>query len=61
MGPKKTSPGTQIGDNGFEVSAAVSGRQKNSALAGNCLGMNPGLAFALAAELSQEGKESAQK
>ena len=54
--------GMQIGDNGFEVSAAVSGRQKTSALAGDCLGMiTPGIAFALAVEIFQEGKESAQK
>jgi len=54
--------GMEIGDNGFEVSAAVSGRQKTSALAGDCLGMiTPGFAFALAVEIFQEGKESAQK
>ena len=54
--------GMEVGDNGFEVSAAVSGRQKTSALAGDCLGMiTPGIAFTLAAELFQEGKESAEK
>ena len=54
--------GLQISDAGFEVSAAVSGRQKTSALAGDCLGMiTPGIAFALAVEIFQEGKESAQK
>ena len=54
--------GLQISDAGFEVSAAVSGRQKTSALAGDCLGMiTPGIAFALAVETFQEGKESAQK
>lgn len=54
--------GLQISDAGFEVSAGVSGRQKTSALAGDCLGMiTPGIAFALAVEIFQEGKESAQK
>ena len=54
--------GLQISDAGFEVSAAVSGRQKTSELAGDCLGMvTPGIAFALAVEIFQEGKESAQK
>ena len=54
--------GLQISDAGFEVSAAVSGRQKTSALAGDCLGMiTPGIAFALAVEIFQEGKESAQQ
>ena len=54
--------GLQISDVGFEVSAAVSGRQKTSALAGDCLGMiTPGIAFALAVEIFQEGKESAQQ
>lgn len=54
--------GMQISDNGFEVSAAVSGRQKTSALAGNCGGMlTPGFAFALAAEIFQFGEERAQK
>ena len=54
--------GLQIGESGFEVSAAVSGRQKTSALAGDCLGMiTPGIAFALAVEIFQEGKESAQE
>lgn len=54
--------GLQISDAGFEVSAAVSGRQKTSALAGDCLGMiTPGIAFALAVEIYQQGKESAQK
>ena len=37
-------------------------RQKTSALAGDCLGMiTPGFAFALAAELFQEGADSARK
>ena len=54
--------GLQISDAGFEASAAVSGRQKTSALAGDCLGMiTPGIAFALAVEIFQEGKESAQQ
>ena len=54
--------GLQVSDAGFEVSAGVSGRQKTSALAGDCLGMiTPGIAFALAVEIFQEGKESAQK
>ena len=54
--------GLEISDNGFQVSAGVSGRQKTSALAGDCLGMiTPGFAFALAAELFQEGADSARK
>ena len=54
--------GLEISDNGFQVSAGVSGRQKTSALAGDCLGMiTPGIAFALAAEMFQGGTESAQK
>jgi hypothetical protein len=54
--------GLEISDNGFQVSAGVSGRQKTSALAGDCLGMiTPGFAFALAAEFFQEGANSAKK
>jgi len=54
--------GMQIGDYGFEVSAAVSGRQKTSALAGDCAGMiTPGFAFALAAEMFQLGEQRARK
>jgi hypothetical protein len=53
--------GLEISDNGFQVSAGVSGRQKTSALAGDCLGMiTPGFAFALAAEIFQEGADSAR-
>jgi hypothetical protein len=68
MGPNHTREwdlgkllGLEISDNGFQVGAGVSGKQKTSALAGNCLGMiTPGIAFALAAEIHQEGKESAE-
>ena len=53
--------GLEISDNGFQVSAGVSGRQKTSALAGDCLGMiTPGFTFALAAEIFQEGADSAR-
>jgi hypothetical protein len=52
--------GLEIGENGFQVSAGVSGRSKTSALVGNCSGMiTPGFAFALAAELHQSGKKAA--
>ena len=69
MGPNHTREwdlgkllGLEIGDNGFQVGASVEGRQKTSALAGDSLGMiTPGLAFALAAELFQEGADSAKK
>ena len=68
MGPNHTREwdlskllGLEISDNGFQVSAGVSGRPKTSALGGDCLGMiTPGFAFALAAEIFQESKESAQ-
>ena len=54
--------GMEISENGFEVSAAVSGRQKTSALAGDCLGMiTPGFAFALAAEIFQKGEKDASR
>lgn len=54
--------GLSVGENGFEVAASVSGRQKTSALAGDSLGMiTPGIAFALAAELHQEGKAAAKE
>ena len=52
--------GLEIGENGFQVSAGVSGRSKTSALVGNCSGMiTPGFAFALATELHQTGKKAA--
>ena len=68
MGPNHTREwdlskllGLEISDNGFQVSAGVSGRQKTSGLAGDCLGMiTPGFAFAIAAEIFQESKERAQ-
>ena len=54
--------GLDVSDDGYVAIAAVSGRQKTSALAGDCLGMiTPGFAFALAAEIFQEGKESARE
>ena len=69
MGPNHTREwdlskllGLEISDNGFQVGAGVSGQRKTSALAGDCLGMlTPGIAFALAAELFQEGADSARK
>ena len=62
MGPKQALGHADWRHNGFEVSVAVSSRPKTSALAGDCLGMiTPGFAFALAVEIFQEGKESAQK
>ena len=68
MGPNHTREwdlskllGLEISDNGFQVGAGVSGQRKTSALAGDCLGMiTPGIAFALAAEIFQYGKKSAQ-
>ena len=68
MGPNHTREwdlskllGLEISDNGFQVSAGVSGRPKTSALGGDCLGMiTPGFAFAIAAEIFQESKERAQ-
>ena len=54
--------GLAIGENGFEVAAAVSGRHKTSARAGDSLGMiTPGIAFALAAELHSEGRSKAKQ
>ena len=69
MGPNHTREwdlskllGLEISDNGFQVAAGVSGQRKTSALAGDCLGMiTPGIAFALAAEIFQEGADSAKK
>ena len=68
MGPNHTREwdiskllGLEISDNGFQVGAGVSGQRKTSALAGDSLGMiTPGIAFALAAEIFQNGKKSAQ-
>lgn len=49
-------------ENGFEVRAAVSGRQKTSALAGDsAFGITPGIAFQLAAEFNREGEGAAKK
>ena len=54
--------GLDVSDDGYLAVAAVSGRQKTSALAGDCLGMiTPGFAFALAAALYQEGDKQAQE
>lgn len=54
--------GMDISENGFEVSASVSGRQKTSALSGDCLGMiTPGFAFAIAVEIYQNGPKEAQR
>ena len=68
MGPNHTREwdlskllGLEISDNGFQVGAGVSGHQKTSALSGDCIGMiTPGIAFALAAEIFQEGADSAR-
>lgn len=52
----------QIGDNGYEVTAAVSNRNKTSALAADAsTGITPGIAFAMAVLLSKEDEEEARK
>ena len=52
----------QIGDNGYEVTAAVSNRNKTSALAADAsTGITPGIAFAMAVLLSKEDEDEARK
>jgi hypothetical protein len=52
----------QIDDNGYEVTAAVSNRNKTSALAADAsLGITPGILFAMAVELSKGEEGDAKK
>jgi hypothetical protein len=52
----------QIGDNGFEVSAAVSNRNRTSALAADAsMGVTPGILFAIAVQLSKGQEDEARK
>ena len=52
----------QIGDNGYEVTAAVSNRNKTSALAADAAGgITPGILFGIAVLLSKEDEEEARK
>ncbi len=52
----------QIGDNGYEVSAAVSNRNRTSALAADASsGITPGILFAIAVQLSKGDEQEAKK
>jgi hypothetical protein len=52
----------QIGDNGYEVSAAVSNRNRTSALASDAsTGITPGVLFAIAVQLSKGDEQEAKR
>ncbi len=52
----------QISDNGYEVSAAVSNRNRTSALASDAsTGITPGVLFAIAVQLSKGQEDEAKK
>lgn len=52
----------QIGDNGYEVSAAVSSRNRTSALASDAsLGITPGILFAIAVQLNRGDEKEAKQ